>query len=82
MMAFIFDISADVFFGLLVSIDSMTFSNHFFVVVRNQVWSLPFGPYVLLEKIDVVVDRLVSAVQLLKFFVQIQQQQLLGVDRR
>ena len=82
MMASIFDISADVFFGLLVSIDSMTFSNHFFVVVRNQVWLLPFDPYVLIGKIDVAVDRLVSAVQLLRFFVQIQQQQLLGVDCR
>ena len=82
MMASIFDISADVFFGLLVSIDSMTFSNHFFVVVRSQVWLLPFGPYVLPEKVGVAVDRLVLAVQLLRFFVQIHQQQLLGGDCR
>ena len=81
-MASIFDISADVFFGLLVSIDSMTFSNHFFVVVRSQVWLLPFGPYVLPEKVGVAVDRLVLAVQLLRFFVRIHQQQLLGGDCR
>ena len=77
-MASISEISADEFFALLVSIDSMTFSNHFFVAVISQVWLLPFGPYVLLEKVGVAVDRLASAVQLLRFFVQIQQQQLLG----
>ena len=84
MMASISEIIADVyvFFDLLVSIDSMTFSNHFFVVVRSQVWLLPFVSYVLLEKVDLAVDRLVSEVQLLRFFVQIQQQQLLGGDYR
>ena len=76
------EISADEFFGLLVSIDSTTFSNHFFVVVESQVWLLPFDPYVLLEKVGVAVDHLVSAVQLLRFFVQIQKQQLLGGDCR
>ena len=76
------EISADEFFGLLVSIDSMTFSNHFFVVVMSQVWLLPFDPCVLLEKVGVAVDHLVSEVQLLRFFVQIQQQQLLVGDCR
>ena len=80
MMAYISEIIADVFFGLLVSIDSTTFSNHFFVVVRSQVWLLPFGPYVLPEKVGVAVDRLASAVQLSKSSVQIRQHQLLGVD--
>ena len=74
--------SADEFFGLLVAIDAMTFSNHFFVVVMSQVWLLPFDPCVLLEKVGVAVDHLVSEVQLLRFFVQIQQQQLLGGDCR
>ena len=82
MMAYISEISADEFFGMHVSIDSTTFSNHFFVVVESQVWLLPFDPYVLLEKVGVAVDRLVSAVQLLRFFVRIHQQQLLGGDCR
>ena len=76
------EISADEVFGLLVSIDSTIFSNHFFVVVESQVWLLPFDPYVPLEKVGVAVDHLVSAVQLLRFFVQIQKQQLLGGDCR
>ena len=44
--------------GLFVSIDSMSFSICFVVVVRRQSWLLPFDPCVLLEKYVVGVDLL------------------------
>jgi hypothetical protein len=50
--------SVVVYFGFLVLIDSMTFSSHFFVVVRTQGSILRFGPGALFEMDGVGVDLL------------------------